>query len=170
MVSVLELELIEKRKWLSVEEFSDMLAVSESTPGPISINMATFIGFARKKVLGALFATFGVVLPSFIIILCISLFFDAFIGLTWVACAFKGIQVGVAFLIFSAGVKLFLKTSKTPLNIVLFVCAILALIVIDLFALNFSTIFLILIGGTVGVFLYCLRSIVNRKKKKEDDE
>ena len=167
MISVLELELIEKRKWLSATEFSDMLAISESTPGPISINMATFIGFSRKKVVGALLATVGVVLPAFIITFLISLFFDAFIEITWVAYAFKGIQVCVAFLILCAGIRLFKKLAKTPLSVMLFICAMLTLIAIDLFALNFSTVFLILIGGIIGVFLYCIRVIINRKNKSK---
>ena len=68
MIPSLKEIVVEKKKWLSEEEMLEILAISESTPGPIAINMATFIGYRQKKVLGSVLSTLGVVLPSLIII------------------------------------------------------------------------------------------------------
>ena len=88
--------------WLSdAEEFLDMVAIAESTPGPIAINGATYIGYRVARLPGALFGTVGVVTPSFVIIYLISLFFRRFLSVAWVASAFRGIQVAVVFLIFA---------------------------------------------------------------------
>ena len=76
MIAIIERELVEKKNLLSHEDFIDIIAVAESTPGPIAVNSATFIGYKQNGVLGSLFATLGVVLPSFIIIYAISLFFE----------------------------------------------------------------------------------------------
>ena len=74
MLALLESELVSKKKWIEKDEFLDMVAIAESTPGPIAINSATYIGYKRAGVLGSAAATLGVVLPSFIIIYVISLF------------------------------------------------------------------------------------------------
>ena len=68
MIHLLDSELVERRGWIGSEEFTDLVAIAESTPGPIAINCATFIGYKRCGVLGSIFATLGVVLPSFAII------------------------------------------------------------------------------------------------------
>ena len=86
-------ELVLKYNWMSETEFYNFLGVCESTPGPIAINSATYLGYKEGKVLGSFFATLGVVLPSFIIISLISLIYDQFLGIKLVADAFKGIQV-----------------------------------------------------------------------------
>ena len=90
MLAILENEFVEKKKWTDKDDFLNMVAIAESTPGPIAINSATYLGYKRAGVLGSAVATLGVVLPSFIIIYTISLFFDAFLSLTFVAYAFKG--------------------------------------------------------------------------------
>lgn len=156
MIAVMERELIEQKKWLSHEEFLDLIAIAESTPGPLAINSATYIGYKVIGVLGSVFCTLGVVLPSFIIIFTISLFFDKFLELQVVGYAFRGIQACVGFLIFSAGIKMFKSLKKSVFNVVLFLCSVTLLILLDLFALKFSTIFYILIGGTVGVVCFLL--------------
>ena len=74
MISLLENELVERKKWLEHDEFMDIVAVAESTPGPIAINCATYVGYKRVGVLGSAFATLGVCMPSFIIIYFISVF------------------------------------------------------------------------------------------------
>ncbi len=168
MIAVIEREIIERKKWLSHDEFLDLIAIAESTPGPIAINSATYIGYKMGGVLGSVFATLGVVLPSFIIIYIISLFFDAFLSIKWVAFAFRGIQAAVAFMIFNAGLKMLKKIKKSPLNIILLSLTILCLVGFSLFAIKFSTIFYILIGGVVGLVVYLISLAASKKHKEED--
>ena len=165
MIAVIERELVERKKWLNHEEFMDMVAIAESTPGPIAINSATYIGYKMGNFFGSVFATIGVVMPSFIIIFVISLFFDKFLSIKFVQCAFYGIQACVAFLILSAGFKMFKKLKKTPLATTLFTLTVGCLVGFSLFAVDFSSIFFILIGGTVGVFAYLISLILDGKKK-----
>ena len=166
MVAVFEREFVENKKWLTNNEFLDVLAIAESSPGPIAVNSATYVGYKMGGILGSIFATLGVVLPSFIIILVISFFFNAFMGLTWVQYAFKGIQACVVFLILSAGLKMLKALKKSVMNIILFSLTILALVGFSIFAVDFSSIFLVLIGGVVGVSVYLISLIKNSKEKK----
>ena len=76
MIALLEEEFIQRRKWLDKDEFLDMTAIAESTPGPVAINSATYLGYKLAKVPGAATATVAVCLPSFLIIYAISLFFE----------------------------------------------------------------------------------------------
>lgn len=167
MISILESELVEKKKWFEHEEFMDLLVIAESTPGPIAINSATYIGYKMGGVLGSAVATLGVCLPSFIIIYLISLFFDQFVALKLVAAAFRGIQICVVYLIFSAGLKMLKKMKKEPLPLILTSATILCMIGFSLFAVSFSSIYYILIGGAIGIFAYLLHSIPARKEEKQ---
>lgn len=166
MIAIIERELVERKKWLEHEEFLDVIAIAESTPGPIAINSATYIGYKLGKVLGSIFATIGVVLPSFIIIFAISLVFDAFLSLEYVQYAFRGIQACTVFLILSAGIKMLKKLKKTVLNIVLGTCTLICLVAFSLLSIKFSSIFYILIGGVVGVIIY-LVSVIRYKEKQD---
>lgn len=170
MIAVIEREIIERKKWIENDEFLDMIAIAESTPGPLAINSATFIGYKMCGVLGSVFATLGVVLPSFIIIYVISLFFDAFLKITWVGFAFRGIQVAVAFLILNAGLKMFGKLKKSVFNVLLLVVTIGCLVGFSLFAVKFSTVFYILIGGTVGLLTFLIQIAKDKKKCKPSDK
>ncbi len=158
--------VIEKKKWLTEEEMLEILAISESTPGPIAINTATFIGYRKKKVLGSILATLGVVLPSLIIIYIISLFFDAFLANQYVAYAFIGIKACVAFLITKAGFEMFLKMKKNIFNIIVSLIVFVLVIVFELFSVNFSSLYFILGGGIISIFINALSSL----KKKGDEE
>ena len=146
----------------------DGLAKAERTPGPIAINSATYIGYKIGGFFGSLFATLGVVLPSFIIIVIISLFYEQFIQIELVKYAFNGIQACVAYLILSAGLKMFKKLKKTVLNVILFTFTISGIIIFTLFfpQIDISSIFYILIGGLVGIIVYLLDCF----KKKERGE
>lgn len=166
MISLLESEFVSKKKWLEHDEFMDLVAIAESTPGPIAINCATYIGYKKDNVLGALVATLGVCIPSFVIIYLISLFFNEFLAITWVASAFKGIQVCVIFLIVSAGVKMLKKLKKTVFNVLVFIATLLCMLLFNVFAVNFSSIFYILISGMLGLFVYTIKHI----KSKADNE
>ena len=166
MVAVMERELVERKKWIEHEEFLDVIAIAESTPGPIAINSATYIGYKRAGVLGSIFATLGVIVPSFVIIFAISLVFDRFMEFKAVQYAFRGIQAGVAFIILSAGFKMLKKIKRTPLNVLLFGATTIAMITLSLFALKFSSIFYILIGGTIGLIVYLI-SLATKKNKEQ---
>lgn len=163
MIALLEHEFAEKKGWLEKDEFLDMVAIAESTPGPIAINAATYIGYKKAGFLGALFSTLGVCIPSFVIIYAISLFFDAFLSVTLVAYAFKGIRVCVIYLIFSAGIKMLNSLPKSVFNYVVIGAVGLCMIAFSLFAVSFSTVFYILICGAVGVFIYLVRRVSGRK-------
>lgn len=170
MVAVFERELVEKKKWLGDEEFTDIIAIAESTPGPLAINSATYVGYKVSGVLGSFFATLGVVLPSFSIILVISLFFDRFLELEYVNYAFRGIQACVAFLILSAGIKMAKKLKANALNIILASITVLCLVLLTLFSVKFSTIFYILIGGFIGLCVYGLTCFRKRTVKKQIED
>ena len=166
MIAFFEREFVENKKWLEKEEFLDMIAIAESTPGPIAINSATYVGYKQAGVLGSAFATMGVVLPSFIIIYVISLFLDAFLSLELVGYAFRGIQAGVVYLILSAGVKMFKGLKKDPLSLIILGVVLVCMILFSIFAVNFSAILFILISGVVGLVAYAIRL----KNKREGVE
>lgn len=156
MLALLEHEFVEKKKWLDSEEFLDMAAVAESTPGPIAINAATYIGYKAAGVIGALTATAAVCLPSFIILYVISLVLDAFLSLRLVAYAFAGIRVGVVYLIFTAGLKMLKSLPKTAFNVFTVIAVSLCMIAFSLFSVGFSAVFFVLIFGVAGVCVYLI--------------
>ncbi len=166
MIALLENEFVEKKKWLEKDEFLDVTAIAESTPGPIAINAATYIGYKNSGVIGSMIATLGICIPSFVIIYAISLFFDAFLSLTLVEYAFKGIQICVVYLILTAGLKMLKQLKKTVFNMIIISITLICMVVFSLFAVKFSTIFYILISGICGVVVYLLGKI--RKEKKHD--
>ena len=159
-------QYIERKKWIPEDEFLDLIAIAESTPGPLAINSATYIGYKMGGFLGSLFATLGVVLPSFIIIFVISLFFNAFLSLEYVGYAFKGIQACVAFLILNAGIKMLKIVKGKPRSIILTVITVACFVTLSLLAVDFSSIFYILIGGVVGLSVYLISLASKRDKEK----
>ena len=112
MVALLEHEFVEEKQWVTREEFLDMVAIAESTPGPMAVNSATYIGYKLEGVPGAAASTLAVCLPSFAVIYAISLFFDQFLQLSVVSSAFRGIQVCVVYLVLSAGLKMLKNLKK----------------------------------------------------------
>ena len=165
MIALLENEFVEKKKYMEKDEFLDMVAIAESTPGPIAINSATYIGYKRAGVLGAAMATIGVCVPSFIIIYLISLFFDAFLSLELVANAFRGIQVCVVYLIFSAGIKMLKSVNKDALSVTILATVGICMIVFSMLAVKFSTVFYILICGCIGLIV----CFVNQMRKNKEE-
>ena len=165
MINLLDREFVERRGWLGEEEFTDLVTVAESTPGPIAINCATFIGYKHAGFLGAVFATVGMCTPSLAIIYLISLFFDQFLSLGWVAAAFKGIQVCVIFLIFSAGLKMLKKMKKRPFSITVTVITFALAVSLSLLSVSFSSIFYILLAGLAGLIIYLGGLIGTRGKE-----
>ena len=151
MLRLLEEECVEKRDLLTREEFLNMVAMAESTPGPVSINSATYIGYKRAGVLGAAVATLAVCLPSFALLYLISLFFDRFLSYAVVAKAFRGIQCCVVYLILSAGWKMArgMGTHRMEKGICLAVLGVMTALTV--LSVSFSSIYYILISGVVGI-------------------
>ena len=114
MISLIQDICVEKKKWISHDEMMDITIIAESTPGPIAINCATYVGYKMRGIAGAIAATVGVILPSFIIIYLISLFLDSFLEIDWIASAFKGIKIAVGILILDAAFKMIAKMPKKP--------------------------------------------------------
>lgn len=167
MIALLENEFVSKKEWIDKDEFLDMVAIAESTPGPIAINAATYIGYKSAGFLGSLIATVAVCIPSFVIIYAISLFFDAFLSLTLVSYAFRGIQVCVIYLILSAGLKMLGQMKRSALNIIILSTVVVCMVAFSVLSISFSSIFYILISGAVGVFVYLFGLL--RKKEDESD-
>jgi chromate transporter len=167
MISLIEEEFVSKYKYITQPEMLEMVAIAESTPGPIAINAATYVGYKRAGLLGSIFATLGVVLPSFIIIYIISLFFDEFMALTFVQKAFKGIQCGVGVLIALAGIKMFKRLDKTAYNLISCIVVTLFMIVVSMLAIEFSALYIIIIGGACGIIITAISSIKNLKNSQE---
>lgn len=168
MISLLESEFVDKRKWLTSDEFFKIITISETTPGPIAINSATYIGYTIGGVFGSFMATFAVVLPSFVIIYVISLFFNNLLTIPVIANAFNGIKAGVAVLILFSGIKMIGQISKNVFSYVLLVLTIAANLTITFLAADFSTIYLILIGGSLGFAAYLIGN-KNQLKKALDN-
>lgn len=161
MIALLEEEFIQRRRWLDRDEFLDMTAIAESTPGPVAINSATYLGYKLAKVPGAATATVAVCLPSFLIIYAISLFFEQFTQLTVIANAFKGIQVCVIYLIFSAGVRMLKALDKSPFATGVLAAVMLVMVGLSLAGVSVSSILLILLSGAAGVAAW----LIGRRKE-----
>ena len=161
MIALLEEEFIQRRRWLDKDEFLDMTAIAESTPGPVAINSATYLGYKLAGVPGAATATVAVCLPSFLIIYAISLFFEQFTQLTVIANAFKGIQVCVIYLIFSAGVRMLKALDKSPFATGVLAAVMLVMVGLSLAGVSISSILLILLSGAAGVAAW----LIGRRKE-----
>lgn len=161
MIALLEEEFIQRRKWLDKDEFLDMTAIAESTPGPVAINSATYLGYKLAKIPGAATATVAVCLPSFLIIYAISLFFEQFTQFTVIANAFKGIQVCVIYLIFSAGVRMLKALDKSPFATGVLAAVMLVMVGLSLAGVSVSSILLILLSGAAGVAAW----LIGRRKE-----
>lgn len=166
MIALLENEFISKKKWMEKDEFIDMVAIAESTPGPVAINSATYIGYKLLGFWGAFLATIAVCIPSFVIIFVISLFFDAFLSLTLVSYAFRGIQACVIYLIMSAGLKMMKDMEKNIFNVIILTVTLACMVLFSVFSVSFSSVFYIIISGFIGLFVYMIRLIHARRNKK----
>ena len=169
MISFFENEFVNKKKFLTNEEFLDLIAIAESTPGPIAVNCATFIGFKQHKFLGSLISTIAICLPSFVIIFILSLFFNQFLSIAWVFKAFKGIQVCVIFLIISAGLKLLNGLKKTLFTICSSLILTTFIILLGLFGKSFSSILYITLAAVLGLLIYSVQAIKEKISSKKED-
>ena len=169
MIALLEHEFITRRHWMDHDEFLDMAAIAESTPGPVAVNSATYLGYKLGGIAGALVSTFAVCLPSFFIIYVISLFFDQFLTLALAYRAFRGIQVCVIYLIFSAGIRMQKSLEQTALNRLISGAVICSMVFCTVFSVKFSSIFYVLICGCIGLFGFFLQKILHREHGKNQN-
>ena len=163
MISILEEELVDRKKWLTSQDMLDMLVIAESTPGVIAVNTATSVGFRLRGVLGAIIATLGVVLPSFLIITALTFIINKFRLETneWYVAAFTGIQACVTILVVNAFVKMAKQVEKTWFSLILALASFAVAVFTD-----FNVIFVILIGGALGIVYSLIVEHVAKKKAK----
>ena len=154
MISVIENICVEKTHWITHEDLVNVTVIAESTPGPVAINCATFVGYKQKGLLGSIAATLGVVLPSFIIIWAISMFLERFLEIAWVASAFRGVRVAVGLLILDVGIRMAKKMPKEPIRIILLIAALVLMVLINLLNWKISTIVLLLCAAAVSLIVF----------------
>lgn len=165
MIPLVSRIVVEKYHWMTNDEMVDMIAIAESTPGVIAVNLATYVGYKLNKFFGALFATLGVVLPSLLIICLISYFYDKFIEITVVSWAFMGIKACVAILILNAGLKLIKNVKRNIFSIVMLLIAFSLCLFVD----AISTVYIILGGLIIGVVYYSISEIIKKKKETKEE-
>jgi chromate transporter len=163
MIAIIENNCVEKKKWISHDEMMNITVIAESTPGPIAINCATFVGYKMAGILGAAAATLGVVIPSFTIIFIISTFLDNFLEIPIIANAFLGIKVGVGILIFNAGLTMLKKMPEKMLSRVIMLCSFVAMFFVNLFSWKFSSISMMLVAAIISLICFVIQDA-----KKED--
>ena len=157
MISVIEDICVEKKKWISHDDMMNVTVVAESTPGPIAINCATYVGWQQAGLAGAALATLGIILPSFTIIYLIALCLDSFLEIALIANAFRGIQICVGLLILDAGITMIKKMKKKPLPVATVIVSALAMLAINFLSLRFSSIIIMLLGGAVSLAVFLSR-------------
>lgn len=156
MIAIIEEACVEKRRWITREEMDHLIVVAESTPGPIAINCATFVGYRQAGVFGAICATVGMILPSFLVIFVVSRFLDRFLVIPVVGNAFKGIKLAVGILIVDAGRRLLLRMQKKPLPLLLFFLSFAAILAGSFFSVRLSSVILMVSAGAVSVLAYAV--------------
>ena len=156
MIAMMEHNCVDIKSWITHDEMMNITVIAESTPGPIAINCATFVGYKKGGFIGALIATLGIVVPSFTVIYLISVFLDNFLEITIVANAFKGIKIAVGILILDAAVTMIKKMQKKKLPRVIMVCSCIVMLCVNIFALKFSSISLMLTAATISLIIFTL--------------
>lgn len=156
MLPILQREVVENKKWAKEEELMDYFAIGQCTPGVIAVNTATFIGHKLKGVFGAIVATLGVVLPSFLIITALAGVIESFSHLVWVRNAFGGIRVCVCVLICNAVVKLFKKAVIDKVTLAIFL-----IVALSSYFTPLSPVVFVLLAGAAGILI---RALGGKKK------
>ena len=163
MIAMIENNCVEQKKWITHDEMMNITVIAESTPGPIAINCATFTGYKKSGLIGALMATLGMIIPSFMIIYLISMFLDNFLELTIIANAFKGIKIAVGLLILDAAITMIKKMHKKKLPRTIMICSSIVMLCINVFAWNFSSISLMLVAAAVSLTIFILNGAPEQK-------
>lgn len=158
MIPLIQKEVVEKKKWITDDDILEIIAIAESTPGPIAINSATFIGYRICGFWGAFFSTLGVVLPSFVIILIISFVLSEFQSIKAVRYAFEGIRAGVLALLIKALWGMYKKTPKNPVSYIVIALSFIAVAIINV------PVLVVIIG--CALFGLISSIIIARREKK----
>jgi len=148
MLSIMHRELVENKKWLTHDEFLESLAIAQSSPGPISVNISINIGYRFAGIKGCFAAFLGTILPPFLIILTIAIFYNTLSSLYVFKYFLNGVKPAVISLIFFAFYRL---VKKVKLSYISFI--IMFFMIVFFFAFKINPIFLILIGGCIGYFM-----------------
>ena len=157
MIAMIEDLCVEKKRWITHQQMLDITVIAESTPGPIAINCATFVGYRQAGLWGSVVATAAIVLPSFVIIYLISTVFDRFLMLPLIANAFRGIKIGVGVLIFRVALNMLQKMPPKPFPRIIAGCAFALMLAANLFSLRMSSIVLMLLAGGVSVAVFACK-------------
>lgn len=152
MLPMLQREVVDNKGWATEKELIDYFAIGQCTPGIIAVNTATFIGYKRKGLMGAIFATSGVVFPSFVIVSIIAAFLSNFSDIVFIQNAFSAIRVVVGVLIFNAVVKMWKNTVIDKICVVIAIAAFLSSVIISP-----SPIIIVIVGASLGVIIPVLR-------------
>jgi len=157
MISMISDICVEKKKWITHDEMMNVTVVAESTPGPIAINCATFVGWRQAGMAGALCATLGIVLPSFAVIYAIARFCEGVAAPVWALNAFRGVKAAVGILILNAAVTMIRKMPKKrfPLAVMGVSCAV--CLIAALFGRHVSSILLMAIAGVVSLSVWAVK-------------
>ena len=158
MISVIEHICVEDKQWISHDDMVNITVIAESTPGPVAINCATFVGYKKKGIGGAIVATLGMLIPSFTIIFVISMFLDNFLEIGIIANAFKGIKLAVGILIVDAALKMIRKMQKKVYICVILICSTVMMLAINIFSLTFSYLIIMLVAGMISLGLFVGKS------------
>lgn len=168
MISIIDHECVEKKRWITADELTDMTVVAESTPGPVAVNCSTYTGYKTAGIKGAVSATMGMILPSFFIILVIAVFFEQLLSYEIIRKAFAGIRIAVAVLIIRAALKMIRemlrKTQNKVVNLTMILLFFGAVLWMNISGVGFSTIYLIITAGIMGFCIYALSLAKGDKK------
>ena len=164
MLTLLQGELVEKKGWITNDELMEMTAIAESTPGPIAVNLATYLGYKKGGFFGALLSTLGVIITPFALMFCISLFLENILSIESIKYAFMGVKVGVVFLLLKVSFTLVKSLKKDWFGILLLCSVATAMVLITIFAINFSAIYFILLGAVLGLLVY---GIIPKKRSEK---
>jgi chromate transporter len=166
MIPLIENICVENKKWITHDEMMNITVIAESTPGPVAINCATYVGYKKGKLPGAIIATLGMILPSFAIIYAVSRFLNGFLEITWVSNAFRGIKIAVGILIVDAAIKMLKKMKQKPMQISIVICSVLTMFLIKVFAVNISSMILMLAAAFIGIIVFVIKN--NMEKRREE--
>lgn len=157
MIPLITNTCVEYKGWISAEEMGDITVIAESTPGPMAVNCATYVGWKQAGLAGALAGTLGIVTPSFLIIYLISLFFDHLLSIAVLSNAFRGVQAAVAILILDAAFSLLWRMEKKALPVAVFFGTAILLLAAALRSIRISTVTLLLAAAALSLGIYGAR-------------
>lgn len=158
MLPLIERTCVDNRKWISKEDMLNITVLAESTPGPVAINCATFVGNRQKGLWGAVAATLGMVTPSFIIIYIISVFLENLMQIKWVTGAFQGIKIAVGILIIDSAIKLFSKLEKKALTYIFAALSFAAMLMLNIFAVRLTSVVLLVAAGIIAYAVFLIKN------------